>query len=269
MSTRIRFSLAALLIVVAAGPAFPQNRDILQLQRDMIDVRERVNQLQSTVDRDNALLKGLVERMADQLNTLATGMQKVTQTIDSLKTQNDASSREARTALKSLNDAIKELEGDLSSARSQINTISREMTTMKTAGEPLAGPDEVWRAAKLDLILGNWSLAINGLQEFLSKYPEDPRAAEAQLGMGDALYAEKKYDLAITQYDIVLQKYPEGDKTKTALLKKGLALAESNQPQATTTLNEVVKKFPNTSEALAAQQKIREMAAQRPKTPAR
>jgi tol-pal system protein YbgF len=261
--------MAALLIVLAAGPAFPQNRDILQLQRDMIDVRERVNQLQSTVDRDNALVKGLVERMADQLNTLASGMQKVTQTIDGMKTLNETATREERTALKSLNDSIKELEGDLSSARAQINSISRELTTMKTAGEPLAGPDEVWRDAKLDLILGNWSLAINGLQEFLSKYPDDPRAAEAQLSMGDALYAEKKYDLAITQYDIVLQKYPEGDKTRTALLKKGLALADSNQPQATTTLNEVAKKFPGTSEAIAAQAKLKELAAQRPKTPAR
>jgi TolA-binding protein len=43
-------------------------------------------------------------------------------------------------------------------------------------------------------------------------------------------------------------------------LKKGYALAETNQlPQAKTTLNEVVSKFPGTSEASSATAKLREL----------
>jgi tol-pal system protein YbgF len=266
----MRLSIAALLIVLAAGSAYPQNREILQLQRDMIDVRERVNQLQGTVDRDNAFLKSLMERMADQVNTLTAGVQKVTQAVDGLRTQNDATTRELRAALKALTDSAKELESDLSSARAQINSITRELTTLKTTAEPLAGPDDLWRSAYLDYSAGIWELAITGYQEFLSKYPNDPRAPEAQLHIGDALQEQKKYDLAITQYDIVLQKYPESDKTRAALLKKGLAQAETSQPQATTTLNEVVKKFPGTSEAITAQAKLKELqSAQRSRTPVR
>jgi tol-pal system protein YbgF len=123
----------------------------------------------------------------------------------------------------------------------------------------LAGPDDLWRTANVDYNVGNWDLAISGLQEFLSKYASDPRASEAQLRIGDALYAQKKYDLAITQYDIVLQKYPDSDTTRAALLKKGLAQAETNQPQAKETLTEVVKKYPNTAEAQSAQSKLKEM----------
>ena len=87
--------------------------------------------------------------------------------------------------------------------------------------------------------------------------------------IGEALSAEKKYDQALQEYDIVLQKYPESDKSRSALYKKGLALAEQNQPQqAISVLNDVAKRFPGTSEATNAQAKIRELqrppAARRP-----
>ncbi|MBI4471678.1 MAG: tetratricopeptide repeat protein, partial [Acidobacteria bacterium] len=49
-------------------------------------------------------------------------------------------------------------------------------------------------------------------------------------------------------------------KTRSALYKKGLAQAEQNQPQqAIATLQEVVKRFPNTSEAQNASAKIRDL----------
>ena len=100
----------------------------------------------------------------------------------------------------------------------------------------------------------------SGFQEFLSKYPNDPRAADAQLSRGEAFFNQKKFDQAVVEYDVFLQKYPENDKTRTALYKKGLALAEQNQKQpALDALDKVVKKFPNTSEATNAPAKVREL----------
>ena len=116
---------------------------------------------------------------------------------------------------------------------------------------------------------GLYDLALQDFNEFLSKYPNDPRAAEAHLRMGDSLLNQKKYEPAETEYDFVLQKYPESDTTRAALLKKGLAFAEHDTPQAITTLNEVVKKFPNTSEASSAQTKLRELQPAPARRPAR
>jgi tol-pal system protein YbgF len=273
LNTQTKLLITVLLIVIAAGPAYPQNRteaSLLRLEKDMIDVNLKINQLQTAFDRENGVLRGLVERMADQVNTLAAGTQKLNQSIDGIRTQNDATIRELRATLKTVTDSVKDLQSDVSSARSQINTISRELTAMKNTAEPLATPEDLWREANLNYNVGLWDLAISGLQEFLSKYPMDPKAPDAQLRIGDALHAQKKLELAVTQYDIVLQKYPESDTTRAALLKKGLVLAEANQPQATSTLNEVVKKFPGTSEALTAQQRLKELqSAQRGRTPAR
>jgi tol-pal system protein YbgF len=270
LKTQTRFFVLVLLFILVAGPAYPQNRDIQLLNRDVLDVRERINQLQTSIDQNNALMKSLLERMADQVNTLSTGLQKITQAVDALNTKGDSMSRDVRASLKTLSDSVKDMQNDLSSARGQVGELRKEITTLKTTSEPLAGPDDLWRTAYTDYSAGNWSLSVNGFQDFLSKFPSDPRAAEAELKIGDALNAQKKYDAAITQYDIVLQKYPDSDKNKTALLRKGLAQAEANLPQASTTLSEVMKRFPGTQEASIAQGKLKEMSpAQRGKTPAR
>jgi tol-pal system protein YbgF len=220
-----------------------------------------MKQLQNTVDQNDTLLKGLVERMSDQVNNLSSGMSKITQAVDSIGRSNDKVSGELRGAIANVNTTLGELQKDMSSVRTQIDAVSKQITALQTTTEPLAGPDDLWRDAGLDAFTGNYSLAVSGYQEFLSKYPQDPRALDAHLNLGDALSNLKQYDQAIFEYDIVLQKYPENDKTKTALLKKGLAQAELKQPQATNTLNEVVKRFPKTSEARTAEAKLRELRA--------
>jgi tol-pal system protein YbgF len=265
---RTKLFVAALLLIIAAGPAYSQNKQILQLQADMITLQQQVRQLQSSEDANNSSIKSLVEKIADQVNSVAGGLQKITQAVGEVKAQNDTNVKEVRTILTNLNTTIGELQEGLASVRTQITSVSQQVTTMKTTAEPLAGPNDLWKNAMVESYSGLYDLALQDFQEFLSKYPNDPRAAEAHLRMGDSLQNQKKFDLAQTEYDIVLQKYPDSDTTRAALLKKGLALVEIDPQQAISTLNEVVKKFPNTSEAATAQSKIKELQPAR-RTPAR
>jgi len=270
---RMNYVVAGLLLILAAGPAYPQNKDILRLQSDMITLQQQIKQLQSSVDENNGAIKGLVEKIADQVNTLAGGLQKVNQTLDQavggLKTQNETTAKEMRTILSNLNTTVGDLQEGLTSIRAQINSLSQQVTAMKTNAEPLAGPNDLWRSAMSDFLVGNYDLAITGFSDFLSKYPNEPRAADAHLRMADAQYNLKKYEQAETEYDFVLQKYPESDTSRAALLKKGLALAEHDKPQAILTLTDVVKKFPNTGEANTAQAKLKELQPQPTRKPAR
>jgi tol-pal system protein YbgF len=260
---RSKLFMAGLVVVLMAGPAYPQKKEILQLQADMISLTKTINQLQMTVDQNNAVMKGLVEKMSDTVNSLTGSVQKINQAVDSIRSQNDRETGDLRTivtTLNSLNTNMTELQEGLSSVRSQINSVSREVSTIKTTTEPLEGPNDVWRAAQLDATVGNYDLAITGYKEFIAKFGNDRRAADAQLAIADILSNQKKYDQAITDYDLFLQKYPGHDKTGAALYKKGLALAELNQtPQAIQTLNQVVKDFPNTTEAEGAKSKLKEL----------
>src|SRR5215470_545694 len=97
MKIRTKLVLAGLLAVLAAGPAYPEDRTLLQLQVDVIQLAKKVDQIQTAVDQNNAVMKGLVEKMYDQVSMLSGAVQKINQTVDGLKTQNDASTKELRT----------------------------------------------------------------------------------------------------------------------------------------------------------------------------
>ena len=270
MKIQTKLLVAGLLIILGAGPAFPQKKEILQLTADMITLQQQMKQVQTTLDQNNAVMKGLVEKMADQVNTLSGGMQKINQAVDSLKAQDDKMAGEFRGIITNVNTNVTDLQEGLAAIRAQVKSVSDQITAMKTTAEPLAGPEDMWRKAQLDLITGNYDLAIEGYKEFISRFGSHPNVPEAQLGIADALYNEKKYEMAVIEYDLFLQNFPQHDKTRAALYKKGLALAEQNQPQqALDTLNKVVKQFPNTSEASNAQAKIRELQRPAPRPPAR
>src|SRR3972149_6693039 len=163
------------------GPAYAQNKDIVRLQVDMVNMQQQLKQLQNTVDENNAVMKALVEKMADQVNILAGGMQKITQAMDGVRTTSDSTARELRGSLANLNSTVTEMQRDLSSARAQINSLTQQVTALKTTAEPLAGPDDLWRSASLDYLTGSYNLAISGYQEFLSQYPDDRRAGGGHL----------------------------------------------------------------------------------------
>src|ERR1041385_7150409 len=268
---RMKLFAAALLLFIAAGPAFSQNKQILQLQADLITLQQQVRQLQSSLDKNSEGTKGLaglIGKIADQVKTVAGSVQKVSQSVDGVKAQNDANVKEMRTILTNLNTAVGELQEGLSSVRAQINSVSQQVTTIKTTAVPLEGPNDLLKGATADFFAGLYDLAVMDYDDFLKKYPNDPHAPEAHLRMGEALANLKKYDQAEAEFDLVLQKYPDSDTNRAALLKKGLALAEHDKPQAITTFKEVVSKFPNTSEASTAQEKLRELQTPR-RPPAR
>jgi len=252
--------VAASSAMLLATTAYPQNRDIIQLQRDVLDLKNTVNQLQTSVDQKNQAILSLVEKMADQLGGLVTNVQKISQTVDNVNARTDKSATDLRTLVNTMNTRVNDMADSITAIRSQLGSVSQQITTIKTTAEPLPGPDESWRAARADVLVGNYDLALQELSDFMAKFPNDLRAAEAQLSKGDALSAQKKWDQAIIEYDTFLQKYPENDNTKTALYKKGLAQAEAHDPKAVATLQQVVAKYPHTVEAANAAMKLKELS---------
>ena len=264
MNIRNKLALAFLLTIGLAPAAYPQRKEILQLQADMIRLSQQMNQLQMSMDQNNSVLKGLVENIVDRVSTFGAGVQKITEALEGVTGQSEKSTSELRVILTNMSASVTELQEGLSSVRAQINSMSQQVTARNTTVEPLAGPEDLMRTAMVDYLAGNYDLAMAGFQEFITKYPADPRVADAQLYRGEALFNQKKYDQAVIEYDVVLQKYPDSDKTRTALYKKGLALAEQNQTQpALAVLDKVAKDFPNTSEATGAQAKARQLRATR------
>ena len=54
--------MACAVVFLAAPAAYPQKKEILQLQSDMIGLKQQMNQLQSSLDDKNKVLQSLVEK---------------------------------------------------------------------------------------------------------------------------------------------------------------------------------------------------------------
>ena len=263
MNTTTRLLVAGVAVLLAAPPAYSQNRDMLRLNADVLQLQQQVKQLQLSMDEKTAVLVGLVEEIADQVNSIQTNLAAVSESVESVKSSNENTVGDLRVLVGNLEENVGHVNEGLSSIRTQINAVAQQLNTQSST-QQLDRPEDHLRTATVDQLSGNYDLAIDSYREFLTNYPNHARAPEAQLAIGDAFFSQRKFDQALIEYDLFLQKYPTDDRTRSALYKKGLAHAELDQtPMAQAALQRVVKEFPGTVEATNAQLKIRELTTPR------
>jgi cellulose synthase operon protein C len=68
-----------------------------------------------------------------------------------------------------------------------------------------------------------YGLASDEWQTFLKKFPDDPRQDKAQHYLGTCLLQEKKYDQAISVFDVVVTKFPKFEQLDQSLVNLGIA----------------------------------------------
>ena len=85
-------------------------------------------------------------------------------------------------------------------------------------------------------------------------------ADNAQFWIGETFFREKSYEKSILEYQKVIEKYPKGNKVPAALLEQGHAfLALGDKVNSRLIFEELVRKFPQTAEAKAASDKLKEL----------
>ena len=124
----------------------------------------------------------------------------------------------------------------------------------KTDKESLyAAAYELFREAKYDK-------SREAFENFLKQYPDTEFSDNAQFWIGECYYFEKKYEKAIVEYEKVTKNFPEGNKVPYALLKQGLSFLKlGDKASAKLLLQQVIKDFPNTSQARIARAKLLEI----------
>ena len=122
----------------------------------------------------------------------------------------------------------------------------------------LAGTEhEMYSKAKQAFDAGNLDAARDGFQEMLKRYPQSNNADNAQFWIGEIYYQEKWFEKAIVEYQKVIENYPKGNKVKSALLKQGYSFLNiGDKSNARIILKELIKKYPDSSEAQIANRKL-------------
>jgi len=156
----------------------------------------------------------------------------------------------------SINEKITFQQEQIASENGQQQAGDQQAAPITTPRDPSA----VYYAAYSDYLKGNYSLAIQGFQQFIDAFPQSGLADNAYYWIGECHYAQKKFAEAAQVFDELMRKYPAGDKYPAAALKKAFALlAIGRHNDGVNLLKEVISRFPLSEEASLAQQKLQEM----------
>ncbi|WP_157832864.1 tol-pal system protein YbgF [Thiolinea disciformis] len=110
------------------------------------------------------------------------------------------------------------------------------------------------------LLVSNSQSAIPAFRAFLVNYPKHELAANAQYWLAEALFVQKDYEGASTEFMRVLREYQDSPKASAAALKLGYSYYELKQWDfARRTLEDTIRFFPDSSSAKLAQARLQRM----------
>jgi tol-pal system protein YbgF len=287
----------ALFLLLTPGAGFAASKEQQEMQRDIAQLQDQVQRLQSSFDQQIAAIRTLVEQALDAGNKANTSVsvlsRDVTQTLDrDLKdalrpvaglsakvdnANNDLS--DVKTAMGEITTQMNRLQQQLS----DINNAIKVMQAPQAAPPPPVGGDaspgavsrgvppsakQVFDSASADYSSGKADFAASEFADFVRLYPDDPRAPEAQFYVGLTHYGQSKYDQAVMDFDAVLERFPENSKTPDAYFMKGKALkANAQRDAAAKVWNTLIKKYPHSDLADQATEQLKAMGLRA--TPAR
>jgi tol-pal system protein YbgF len=116
-------------------------------------------------------------------------------------------------------------------------------------------PQRAFDQAKADYLIGQYELAISGLEGYVRTFPRSEQAGEAQALVGNSYFQLGKYDQAIEAYDLAIRTYPKSPSIPEAHYKRGRSLQSLKQNDAAREAYEaVIKTYPDSPEATLAKQ---------------
>jgi tol-pal system protein YbgF len=271
----MKASAALLLVIIlgmvlAAPPAYPQKVDekvLLQnLSVDMINLKNTLKQMQDAQDHKSAettkVLQDILKEVSTRFASMDANIQKLGDSLSGIKASDTQSQRDIQDARTSLEALKKIVDDGFVGLNNKTATLTRQLNEMKTVEQPLPGAGEVFQRAYADKEAGLYDLAIPEFRDFIKTYPQDQRTAVAQYHLADALFAQRKFADAVTEFEAVLTNHPDSDKKCSALYRKGQALVELKQTApAKAALTDVGKYCPNTQEAVNAAAELRKLPA--------
>ena len=135
----------------------------------------------------------------------------------------------------------------------------KQDNTRVAALPPTDNANELYRDSYQFILSGDYKTAEQGFREHISRFPNDPRTADAHFWLGEALLGQDKYRDAAQVFLDANRSYPKSKKAPDMLLKLGVALAAMHQRDiACATYKEIGTRYPKASEALKERAKREE-----------
>jgi len=264
-------------VLAAASPAGAADKAHQQLMAEIRMLQEQQQQLQQ-----------MMGALADTLKTVSTK-------IDDQTATNRKAFADQKVQIDNVADGVRVLREKADDTNVRLSTVSQELEAVRqamssmqttgvapntvptapagepgaaptTAGQPPAGatgsapfisPQRMYDNAYSDYMAGQYDIAIQGFNAFLTSFPKSDKADDAQLNIGNALYAAGKYAEALDAFQKVISNYAQADTAAIALYKMGVTYEALKQVDlARKSFETVTQKYPAAYEAILAKQRL-------------
>lgn len=254
----IRALIFATVLALAALPASAQST---RARLDDLDLR--VGQLEETL-RGQALIE-----LSQRLATLEAEARTLRGDLEVLQQENETLRKQQRDLAADHERRIAALESRMT-AMSEAAAAAATTTAATSMAPAAAGvgesptvaansePSEVLYGRAFDALkVARYAEAITGMGEFIARHPGHPLADNAQYWLAQAHYVTRDYAKAVEAFALVGTRSPDSSKAPDALLKKGLCEIELGRTEAArTTLNDVVRLYPQNEAARLAREQL-------------
>jgi TolA-binding protein len=243
------------------------SKEMIELQRDVAQMQESLRLLQQSFDTKIAEIQVLARQASEgairnqqAMNELDRGIRagsadlgkQVAQPIAAMNSRIDGLSNDMQAMQNSLadqNSRMAKIQQQLTDLLNAVKTMQAPAPPPPTltpdgagptsgatngggAGSPARPPTsatQLWANAKRDMDGANADLALVEFADYVKWYRDDDLAPSAQYNIGQIHYFQKKYDLAVADFDQLLEAFPINPKTPDAHYMKGRALMELGQ----------------------------------------
>lgn len=208
-------------------------------------MEERMSKIESVLENRT------LEEFAARIDAQRLELQKLQGEAETLNHSVEELKRKQRELYLDLDRRVRALE----TAQRSSNALGADASAAPSAEERTA-----YDTAFATLRDGKYDEAITGLQDFMKRFPSSEFAPNAQYWLAEANFVQHRYDVALIEFERVVTKYPDSTKYSDALLKFGLTHYELGAwDKSSQALNDVVKKFPNTTQAQIATQSLEKL----------
>ena len=259
----------------ASAPAFGASKEIIQLQTQVDELQHQITQMKQSFDERVGVMKSMLEQNTAIANKVSAAIDNLQSSINKQQSDQSTQADQISGQIQALNDSVDELKVRLSKLSKQFEDMQAAQQSMATqqaqaqqqaqAMAQAPAPDVLYNNALRDYNGGNNDLATQEFGDYTKFYPNTDLAGNAYFYLAEIAYKAGDYQKAVVNYDLVLQNFPGGSKAASAQLRKGYALIElGKQDEGVQELKRVIQRYPKSTEAVQAHDKLRKMGALAP-----
>lgn len=226
-----------------------------KLNKEFAEITGRVGTNDRTTREKYAEINALLDGFRDEIRVLAGR----TETLEFLV------GRDGGVPTATASNELKRLDAAISRNYQRVVALEAHLGMEPTDGafnapvtdKPDVSEAGMYTAAKTLLDNGDNKGARKAFETFIKDFSDSANADNAQFWIADSYYRENWYEKAILEYQKVIETYSSGNKVPAALLKQGYAFANLGEKgNARLILRELIRKYPGTSEAKIAKEKL-------------